>query len=405
MAGTTGSATGTSAPNKNAVTAAQLIARARDMIPTVRERAERAEKLRRLPPETHQDFIDAGFYKVLQPTRYGGYGLDYGVNCEISTEIARGCASSGWIASITTCHAWILGMMEVEAQERVWGNDEGQLIASCFFVAEHKLERATGGYRLSGRWRFSSGVDLCQWVLVQAVIPAEKGPPDRFFCLLPLAECKIEDVWHVTGLAATGSNDVVARDVFLPDSHMLRVNDLNGGPTPGSAVNGEHIYKLPLFGVFSYNLVGTGTGAAIGAVDQLTDQMKARTTSGTRLKLATMQSVQLRLARASAEADAARTIVARNLEEMNRVTREGNWPTMEQRMRYRRDSSYASLLAVQATEGVFPLVGGQGLTTDNAIGRAWRDAHAVQQHIALTWDAHGTGYGEWLLGVSPPGMG
>jgi 3-hydroxy-9,10-secoandrosta-1,3,5(10)-triene-9,17-dione monooxygenase len=389
---------------RNIPTADEILSRARDLMPKVRERAAEAEKLRRLPPATHEDFIEAGFYKVLQPRRYGGYGLDYGVNCEVSTELARGCASSGWVASITTCHAWILGMMEPEAQERVWGDDAEQLIASCFFVADQSYEKVQGGYKVSGRWRFSSGVNVCQWVLVQLVMPAAKGgPPDRFFILMPLKECEIVDVWHVTGLAGTGSNDVVAKGVFVPDSHFLRVNEINGGPTPGSAVNDEHIYKLPLFGVFSYNLVGTGTGAAIGAVEQLAEQMKSRKSSGMGLQLSKLQSVQLRLAKASAEADAARTIVARDLEEMNRVTREGKWPTMEQRMRYRRDASYASLLAVQATEGVFPLLGGQGLTTDNPIGRLWRDAHAVQQHIALTWDSHGSAYGEWLLGVGPPG--
>ena len=391
--------------SRNIPTAEELLARARDMVPTMRERAGRTEKNRRILPETNQDFIEAGFYKVLQPRRYGGYGLDYGVNCEISVEIARGCASSGWISSITTCHAWILGMMEKDAQEHVWGDDDGTLVASCFFPAEHTAERVAGGYKISGRWRFSSGVDVCQWVLVQVVLKNEKGPPDRMFTLLPLKDCKIDDVWHVTGLSGTGSNDVIARDLFVPDSHMLRVNDLNGGPTPGSDVNPEHIYQLPLFGVFSYNLVGTGVGAAIGAVETLADQMKTRATAGSGLQLAKLQSVQLRLARAGAEADAARTIVARCLEEMNRLTREKNYPTIAQRMRYRRDSSYASLLAVQAVEGIFPLIGGQGLTTDNAIGRHWRDAHAVQQHIALTWDNHGTGYGEWLLGVAPPGMG
>ncbi len=387
-------------PTRNAPTAAALIARARDMAPVVAKRAREAETLRRLPPVTHEEFREAGFYKVLQPTRYGGYGLDYGVNCEISSELAHGCASSGWVASITTCHAWILGMMEPEAQERVWGSDDGQLIASCFFAAEHRYEKVAGGYRLSGRWRFSSGVDLCQWVLVQVVMPVEKSPPDRFFVLMPLKECEIVDVWHVTGLAATGSNDVIARDVFVPDSHFLKVNDLNGGPTPGSAVNPEHIYKLPLFGVFSYNLVGTGVGAAQGAVAALTEELKAKSTASTHMKLANLQSVQLRIAKASAEADAARTIVARNLEEMNRLTREGAYPTPAQRIRYRRDASFASLLGVQAVEGVFPLIGGQGLTTDNPIGRFWRDAHAVQQHIALVWDNHGSGYGAWALGVN-----
>jgi 3-hydroxy-9,10-secoandrosta-1,3,5(10)-triene-9,17-dione monooxygenase len=387
-------------------TAEALLARARDMVPAMRERAAKTEAARRLLPETHRDFIEAGFYKVLQPKRYGGYGLDYGVNCEISTEIARGCASSGWVSSITTCHAWIVGMMDKEAQEHVWGDDDGQLVASCFFAAEQTAERVKGGYKVSGRWRFSSGVDVCDWVLVMVLLPVNAGGmPDRMFTLLPLKDCEIVDVWHVTGLAGTGSNDVIAKDLFVPDSHMLRTNELNGGPTPGCEVNAEHIYALPLWGVFSYNLVGTGIGAALGAVETLADQIRARPPTRHGANLKAMQSVQLRIARASAEADAARTIVQRNFEEMNRLTREKNYPDEAQRMRYRRDASYASLLAVQAVGGLFPLIGGQGLANDNAIGRFWRDAHAVHQHIALTWDNHGSAYGEWRLGGSPAQAG
>ncbi len=392
------------ATSRSIPTPEELLARARELVPAMRERAARTEEARRILPETHRDFVEAGFYRVLQPRRYGGYGLDYGVNCEISTEIARGCASSGWVSSITTCHHWILGMMEKEAQEHVWGDDDSALVASCFFPAEHTAERVAGGYKLSGRWRFSSGVDLCQWVLVMVMLSAKAGPPDRMFTLLPLKDCTIEDVWHVIGLAGTGSNDVIARDLFVPDSHMLRTNDLNGGPTPGSAINPEHIYELPLWGVFSYNLVGTGIGAALGAVETIVDQIKARPPTRHGANLAKLQSVQMRIARASAEAEAARTVIARNFEEMNRVTRAKDYPTLDQRMRYRRDASYASVLAVQTVEGLFPLIGGQGLTTDNAVGRHWRDAHAVQQHIALTWDNHGTAYGEWRLGVAPPGL-
>ncbi|MFM9967966.1 MAG: acyl-CoA dehydrogenase family protein, partial [Burkholderiales bacterium] len=206
-----------------------------------------------------------------------------------------------------------------------------------------------------------------------------------------------EDTWFVTGLAGTGSNDVIARDVFVPDAHLLRVNDLNGGPSPGSAVNPEHIYQLPIFGVFSYNLVGTGIGAALGAVETLVEALKTRASARTGAQLAKLQSAQLRVAKASAEADAARLIVERNIEEMNRVTRARQYPTQAQLMRYRRDASFASLLSVQAVEGLYPLIGGQGLASDNAIGRFWRDAHAVHQHIALTWDNHGTAYGEWRL--------
>jgi 3-hydroxy-9,10-secoandrosta-1,3,5(10)-triene-9,17-dione monooxygenase len=392
------------ASNVQAVTAETIISRARDMIPVMKERARRAEELRRLPPETHQDFIDAGFYKVLQPARYGGYELDYGTQTELSYELARGCASSGWVASITTCHAWLLGMYPPEAQEAVWGDDGDTLVASSFGPTDYKVERATGGYRVTGRWKFSSGVDLCDWVLLGTPIPSDKGPPARVFSVAPLRDCKIEDTWFVSGLAGTGSNDVLARDLFIPDNHMVDTALLNGNPSPGSAINPCHIFRLPLFGVFSYNLVGVGIGAAQGAVDLLTDQLKVKSTATTRLKLANLQSVQLRLAKAAAAANAAHTVIAENCEEMNRLERAGV-PGEAACMRWRRDSGFASLLACQAVDELFPLLGGQGLQSDNAVQRAWRDAHAVGQHIALTWDAAATNYGAHILGVPPATQG
>src|SRR5262249_49269892 len=155
-------------------------------------------------------------------------------------------------------------------------------------------------------------------------------------------------------------------------------------------------------GVFSYNLVGTGIGAARGAVDLLIDQAKVRSTATMRLRMANLQSAQLRVARAAASVDAARTIIQRNFDEMNRLGRTGQTIGPEHRMRYRRDSSFASVLSLEAVQEIFPLLGGQGLASDNAIQRHWRDVHAVGQHIALTWDSNGSTYGAAALGVLPP---
>jgi len=389
----------------NAPTADEMVSRARGMIGTMRARAAKAEELRHIPDETHRDFIEAGFYRMIQPARYGGFELDYGTQTEVSVELAQGCASSGWIASITACHAWIVGMFPVEAQEHIWGDDSGTLIASAFQPpSDYRIERATEGWRVSGRWHFSSGVGLCQWTILGIPIPQAdgKGPPERMICVVPLKEATIDDVWFVNGLCATGSNDVVLRDVFVPDEHTVKFSDLQGdGPTPGSAVNPHHIFRLPLFGVFSYNLVGTGIGAAKGAVDMIVDHLKPRTTAS-RVKLASLQSVHLRVARAAASTDAARTIIQRNCEEFNRLGRTGQSIGADHRARYRRDAGYASLLAVEAVQGIFPLLGGGGLASDNPIQRQWRDVHAVGQHIACNWDTAGSTYGAARLGVLPP---
>jgi alkylation response protein AidB-like acyl-CoA dehydrogenase len=389
----------------NAPTADEMVSRARGMIGTMRARAAKAEELRHIPDETHRDFIEAGFYRMIQPARYGGFELDYGTQTEVSVELAQGCASSGWIASITACHAWIVGMFPVEAQEHIWGDDSGTLIASAFQPpSDYRIERATKGWRVSGRWHFSSGVGLCQWTILGIPIPQPdgKGPPERMICVVPLKEATIDDVWFVNGLCATGSNDVVLRDVFVPDEHTVKFSQLQGdGPTPGSAVNPHHIFRLPLFGVFSYNLVGTGIGAAMGAVDMIVDHLKPRTTAS-RVKLASLQSVHLRVARAAASTDAARTIIQRNCEEFNRLGRNGQQIGPDHRARYRRDAGYASLLAVEAVQGIFPLLGGGGLASGNPIQRQWRDVHAVGQHIACNWDTAGSTYGAARLGVLPP---
>jgi alkylation response protein AidB-like acyl-CoA dehydrogenase len=390
----------------NTPTTADIIARARAMMPVVRSRAADAEKRRRIPEETHREFIEAGFYRVLQPARYGGFELDYGTQTEMSVELAQGCASSGWIASITACHAWIVGMFPLAAQEHIWGDDSGTLIASAFQPpSDYRIERGTRGWKVNGRWHFSSGVELCQWTILGIPIPAAdgKGPPDRMICVVPLKEAEIDDVWFVNGLCATGSNDVILRDVFVPDEHTARYADLGGdGPRPGTEINKHHIFRLPLFGVFSYNLVGCAIGGALGAVELMVEHLKPRTAKTSRVQMANLQSVHLRVAHAAASAEAARAIIQRNCDEFNHLGRTGQPIPPENRVRYRRDAGFAGLLSLQAVQGLFPLLGGQGLASDNPIQRQWRDVHAIGQHIACNWDVAGSNYGAARLGVLPP---
>ncbi len=139
--------------------AEEIMARARALVPVLRERAAETETLRRLPDASHRAFVEAGFYKILQPRRYGGYELDFGAQTELGVELGRGCGSSAWVATVLCCHAWLLGMFAPAAQDDVWGQDQDAVIASSFFPVAPKAERVAGGWRVSGRWRFSSGVD------------------------------------------------------------------------------------------------------------------------------------------------------------------------------------------------------------------------------------------------------
>lgn len=377
-----------------------LVAKAREMVPALRARAGECERLRRIPDETDRAFRDAGFYRTLQPVRYGGMELEYGIQTRLADELGRGCASSAWVMAITAVHSMMLGMFPAEAQAALWDDDPEATLATSFLPREATVEKAEGGVRVRGRWGFSSGIDHAQGVLLMLSVPDGDGR-SAGFGFLKRADYRIEDTWYAAGLAGTGSNDVVVEDAFLPEAHFLPAMSTRGGPTPGSAVNPGHLFRLPLFAVFPYNLVGAAIGAAQGALDALVAEMAERSAVA-RQKLAEQPSVQMRVAEAAAEVDAARALIMRHLPEINAMARAGTPPDAATRTLYRRDLGFAAKLCVSALEHVFPLIGGQGLSAGHPVQRAWRDVHAVGQHLGLVWDIQAQMYGAVALGQPCP---
>ena len=379
---------------------AALLAKARELTPVLHARAASAERLRRLPDETQAEFRDAGFYRVLQPARYGGLEARYGLHTMLAAEVARGCASSGWALSITACHSWIFGMFPREAQDEFWNPDPQRTLASSFFAVEPSLTPQSGGIRLSGRWRFSSNVDHCAGSLLLAMVPGANGPPRQHFALLHREQYEIEDTWNVVGLAATGSNDVVVKDAFVPSHRLLDVMTTREGRTPGARANPHYLFALPLFAPFAHSLVGPALGAAMGALDQIAATVRGKTTVAN-VKLAEQPSIQARVAEAAAEIEAARALLQADRARINDMGRLRLLPDEETRMRYRLNVGYAAKLCVQAIERLLPIVGGRGLELADPFQRAWRDAHAVAQHIALVWDLQALNYGAVRLGGKP----
>ncbi len=201
----------------------------------------------------------------------------------------------------------------------------------------------------------------------------------------------------MVGLAATGSNDVVVRDAVVPEHRLLDVMATREGRTPGAQANPHYLFSLPLFAVFAHCLVGAALGAAEGALDQIAESLKGKT-SVANVKLAEQPTVQTRIAEASAEIAAARALLQVDRARINDMGRLRLLPDDETRVRYRLDVGYAAKLSVQAIERLMPIVGGRGLELADPFQRAWRDAHAVAQHIALSWDMQALNYGAVRLG-------
>src|SRR6201981_4160739 len=225
-----------------------MTTRARALIPQLRDRPASTEELRRLPPETERDLHEAGLFRIVQPKRVGGSELDYVALVDCAEQLGKADASVAWNFANLASHHWMLAMFDSRAQDLVWGQDPNALIASSFIFPAGRARKVDGGYRLRGSWPFSSGVASCEWNMLASVVASDDeadGIEYRIF-LLPRGDYRILDTWNAAGLRGTGSNDVEIRDAFVAESLSVAVSDLAGGSTPGSAINPNPLYALPV---------------------------------------------------------------------------------------------------------------------------------------------------------------
>jgi 3-hydroxy-9,10-secoandrosta-1,3,5(10)-triene-9,17-dione monooxygenase len=380
---------------------AAMVGRAEALIPQLRERASRTEELRRLPPETERDLHDAGLFRILQPKRVGGSEFDYVALVDCAEAIGRADASVAWNLANLASHHWMLGMFDGRAQDLIWGRDVNALIASSFIFPAGRARKVEGGYMLRGSWPFCSGVDSCEWNMLASVVSTDDeadGIEYRIF-LLNKSDYQIVDTWNSTGLRGTGSNDVEVRDAFVAEPMTVPVNDLGGGPTPGSAVNPNALYALPVFPLFPYVLSGVALGNAQACLDDYIRVARHRSSTYNRAKLSDLQSTQIKIAEASAKIDAARRIMRSTCIEAMADARQGVVQDVPIKTRLRRDGAYSVNLCTEAVSLLFAASGARGLSTAAALQRQFRDAHAINSHLAFNFDAAGTNYGRVALGL------
>ncbi|WP_375167139.1 MULTISPECIES: acyl-CoA dehydrogenase family protein [unclassified Bradyrhizobium] len=378
-----------------------MVARARALVPALRERASRTEELRRLPPETERDLLDSGLFRILQPKRVGGSELDYVALVDCADALGQGDASVSWNFANLASHHWMLGMFAPEAQSAVWGEDPDALIASSFVFPAGRARKASGGYVLSGHWPFSSGVESCGWNMLASVVASDDeadGVEYRLF-LLNRRDYSIDDTWNAAGLRGTGSNDVRVTDAFVPEHMTVAVSDLAGGATPGSIVNPNALYMLPVFSLFPYVLSGVGLGNAQACLDDYVEIARHRASTYNRAKIGDLQSTQIKIAEASAKIDAARLIMRTSCVEALAEVRRGDIPGIAAKTKLRRDGAFAVNLCTEAVSLLFAAGGARSLFTSGALQRQFRDAHAVNSHLAFNFDAAGTNYGRVALGL------
>ena len=275
------------------------------MVPALIERSLRTLHERRVPDETIADFHRAGFFRVLQPKRFGGSQLDFSVFARLVRELAHGCASSAWVYAVIAELGWVMAMFPEEAQQEVWAND--LLALGCAAVdPAGKASIVPGGYLLSGRWPFVSGSDHAQWVFLTAPCEDARDPVVRQF-LVRRSEVSFLDDWYVLGLVGTGSRSVVAQDVFVPAHRTITQADLLDGTGPGAATHPDApTYRSPRRFLTAFSISPVLVGLADRALELAMASLRKRTSAGDSPEL---DAVRLRVAEATAEVATANLIL------------------------------------------------------------------------------------------------
>lgn len=382
------------------ITSEQALASARALVPRLKERVVLAETSRRIPDATLSELHETGLIRVLQPRRAGGSELPWVSLVDIGAELARGCGSTAWNWANYAVHHWMLAFWPVACQDEIWGEDPDVLIASSMVFPAGKAMPVAGGYRLSGRWPFSSGVDSSAWNMLGGMVHDGETPGHYRIFLLPREDYRIIDNWHVLGLRGTGSNDVEATDVFVPEARTLGVEATRGGSKhPGAAVNTGALFRIPIFATFPYMLTGIALGIAQGAYEGLIDKLRGSVARYSGKSLADMTAIQMKIAEAAACIDTARALMRRHCEAAQAFADQGEVPDMMTKATWRRDGAFSAGLCERAVDVLFKCAGGAALFDKHPLERAFRDVHAATAHISMIWEPQAATFGRVALGL------
>ena len=364
-------------------TAQDLIARARAMIPVLKTRARQCVADRNVSAETIAEMQDAGFFRILQPRRWGGYEMHPNVFFEVQKALAEGCMSTGWIYGVLGCHPYELALFDNRAQADVWDDDNAMLVSSTYQPVG-KVEHADGGFYLSGHWGFSSGSLHCGWVLLGAVVPPAKegDAPDMRTFLLPRSDYRIDpESWQVFGLQGTGSHDIIVDRVFVPEYRTHRAVEGFLCANPGQRENDGPLYTLPWAQVFIRSVSTAAFGGARAAINAAMAIMESRISTNTGKASKADPILHAAIAAHAQSLEMELTLKA-SFDELMILAERGEAIPMEARARFAYQSATVVRRLARLVDDMVQLLGGRAIYMSSDIIQPWLDLNAARAHVA-----------------------
>ena len=345
--------------------------------------AIRSDEMGRLTDDAATLLRSSGAMRLLQPCKFGGYEATLEEFLETVMRIAAISPSLGWVTGVVGVHPWEFAQTDPCLQADLWDNDPDTW-ASSPYAPMGKATSVDGGFRLSGRWPFSSGSDHCTWAILGGMVidrVGEGGAPTICHFVLPRTDYDIvEGSWEVLGLKGTGSKDVVVQDAFIPDYRVINQAKLLDGGYADEFQPDNPLYALPFGVVFPYAISAATIGIAEGALAAFVDLTLGRLgIDGARVSKNPHQLAVL--GSSIADIRASRTALLAQARHMLDITSSGRKLTVSERLECRVDQVRASRRAVDAVDALFVHAGGGALRLQQPFQRYWRDAHAAMNHL------------------------
>jgi 3-hydroxy-9,10-secoandrosta-1,3,5(10)-triene-9,17-dione monooxygenase len=376
----------------------------------LRERQPLCEELGRLPEQTNQEFLDAGFYRMLQPRRFGGYEFSLSDFIRVMTEVSRGCPESGWVLTLTAGHpaAFMAGFPE-RAQREAYG-ETGDFRAPGVAIPGGVAVPVAGGYRIKGAWDYSSGCDIATHFLGGMIaLDREGGKPRAYvYVLLDRKDFSIVDNWNVIGMQGTGSRRVVVEEMTVPAHRVLEFGDAEMKtffPQPGRALHANPLFQGPVFLILFCELTAVVVGAARGALDLYEEILRERKSPlppfTPRVE---MDEYQHHFGHAQGLIDTAEAALlhlgSHYLEIAGRAV-EGIQPSLEDERRFQRVTQQCVELAWEAVDLMFRTAGSSATRKTSPLARCFRNLAVIRTHITVQLHHTSTNVGRLHFGISP----
>jgi len=379
-----------------------LLDRVRAVLPAIRDRAQRTHDDGKVPDETMAELKAAGLFRIVQPARYGGFEMNPNILYDIQMMIGTACVSTAWVYGLLAVHNFQLALFDDRAQAEVWGDDPDTLVSSTYQPVG-TVTRVDGGFRLTGRWRFSSGSQHCNWIFLGSMAPPleEGGMPVMTTFLLPRPDYQvIEGTWDVFGMRGTGSLDIVVEDAFIPAhrTHTM-IEGFEIDDQKGLSVNTAPLFRMPWGQQFARIVATAQIGGLQGALDAFVEIAKKRVSTANFQAMTADPHAATVAARVASDIQEMRSTLHRTFDDMMVHLEAAGTIPFEERLRYRYEAATIARRCATGVDSLMAVLGSAAIYASSPVYPFWRDIMASRAHFANNPDALAVSVGGHMMGV------